>query len=605
MKESSIAATKIPRPEYPRPQFVRQTWTNLNGNWTYEFDFARSGLEQGYQNARGFASNILVPFCPESELSGVGRKDFIEAMWYHRKLEVPVDWSGNSILLHFGGVDFESEVFIDGKSVGTHFGGSASFSYDISAYVTCGETHELVLRVADFRRSGTQPSGKQSDKHHSYACCYTRTTGIWQTVWMEPVSPQGLKSAHIVPDVDGSRFLITPQFRNVRRGCTIKASVKEGDRSIAHTTGSASNGATLVLPVDNPILWSPQDPHLYDIDLEVVDADGATIDSVNSYAGLRKIHIEGNKVFLNNEPVYQRLVLDQGFYPDGLWTAPSDDALKRDIELSMACGFNGARLHQKIFEERFHYWADKLGYLTWAESASWGGDMNKIETARNFISEWEELVVRDRNHPSIIAWTPFNESWERDHDNPKQHDRLTHDLYRLTHNLDATRPVNDISGNFHVITDLWTVHCYIQEPERFRKYLEARNGRVVQYKLMEAWMNEPDKVEKVAEECTWECDYDGQPYLVDEFGGIKWAPQDNVDSQTESWGYGDGPKSIDAFYERLEGLINAILERDHIVGYCYTQLTDVEQEKNGLYFYDRSEKFDMGRLRKILGRNPS
>jgi beta-galactosidase/beta-glucuronidase len=345
-------------------------------------------------------------------------------------------------------------------------------------------------------------------------------------------------------------------------------------------TVAAASGCPVVVPVPHPKPWSPASPFLYDLDLDVVDESGAVLDHVAAYAGLRKVHVENGQVLLNNEPVYLRLVLDQGFYPDGIWTAPNDEALRRDIQLSMDSGFNGARLHQKVFEERFHYWADKMGYLTWGESSSWGIDVKEIHSARNFISEWREIVVRDRSHPSIIAWTPFNETW--DTGDRRQHNRLHIDAYELTRSLDPTRPVNDASGYSHARTDLWTVHTYEQSPEKLTKLMDLTEGL--------PWRNYPDR----------EIDYEGQPYIVDEFGGIKWIPEDRRPFADNSWGYGEGPRTEEEFYTRLAGQLQALYTHGHIAGYCYTQLTDVEQEQNGIYNYDRTEKFDMQRVAKIF-----
>ena len=578
----ATSSASIPRPEYPRPQFVREQWVNLNGPWTFTFDFSKSGMQRGLFTSTGFDREIIVPFCPESELSGVNHKDFIEQMWYHRPLEIPADWQGQRILLHFGAVDYESEIFVDGKSVLRHYGGSASFTCDLTSFVSPGKTHDLVVYVRDELRAGNQPSGKQCPDFQSRGCHYTRTTGIWQTVWMEPVNPLGLQSAYIVPDLDESRFIVTPSFYAVKRGCTLRVTLREPgvEKPISMATAAASNGASIVVPVPHPRSWSPESPFLYDLELDVLDENGQVVDSVQAYAGLRKVHIEGGQVYLNNEPVYQRLVLDQGFYPDGIWTAPSDQALRRDIELSMQAGFNGARLHQKVFEERFHYWADKLGYLTWGESASWGLDMRDTLSARNFLSEWREIMCRDRSHPSIITWTPFNETWETG--DRRQHNRLQIDAYELTRALDPTRPVNDASGYAHSRTDLWTVHTYEQDPEKLAELLKPTDGK--------PWRNFPDR----------EVEYEGQPYLVDEFGGILWIPEDRRPFADNSWGYGSGPRTLDEFYSRLEGQVQALANHEHIVGFCYTQLTDVEQEQNGIYNYDRSEKFDMQRIARIF-----
>jgi beta-galactosidase/beta-glucuronidase len=574
-----------PRPEYPRPQFARDEWINLNGPWTYSFDFGVSGVDRGLQNSHGFGDRILVPFCPESELSGVGHKDFIPATWYHRKIAIPKAWAGRNVLMHFGGVDYECELFIDGQAVGSHFGGTVSFSFDITRFVKPGGTHHAVLRVADNLRTDRQPSGKQSLHFKSMGCHYSRTTGIWQTVWLEPVAPHGLRDVHIVPDLDGERFIVTPRFRSVARGQRFRVCAKARGKVVAKAEGPAGDGAPLILNVKKPETWSPERPFLYDLVLEVLDAKGRPVDTVRSYAGMRKVHVEGDQVYLNNQPIYQRLVLDQGFYPTGIWTAPSDADLRRDIELSMKAGFNGARLHQKVFEERFHYWADRLGYLTWGEASSWGNDPNDLASARLFLYEWQEIVVRDRNHPSIIAWTPLNETG--DMRNAAQHRRFTRDLYALCKDLDPTRPVNDASGYCHARTDLWTVHNYEQDPVKLGEQLTPTSDKGI-------WRD--PRFTEVA--------YEGQPYLVDEFGGIKWIPPDRRAFADNSWGYGGAPQTLDEFYARLEGQVDAILRQDHVRGYCYTQLTDVEQEQNGIYNYDRTPKFDMKRIARIFGRNP-
>lgn len=580
-----------PRPEHPRPQFERKSWINLNGEWSYEFDFGKSGMERGLQSSKGFDGKIIVPFCPESGLSGVGHKDFIETMWYQRRIDIPKDWGGGRIFLRFGAVDFECEAFVDGKSVGRHWGGSSSFAFDITGTVKAGGAHSLVLYVRDELRSGAQPYGKQCFKYQSCGCSYTRTTGIWQTVWLELVDHRGLESCKIVPDVDGSQFLFHPRFLSIERGQKWRVTVSDGSKKVSSAEGAALNESPLACGVKTPKLWSPESPFLYDVTFEVVDDDGKAVDTVKSYAGLRKIHVEGDRIYLNNEPIYLRLVLDQGFYPDGIWTAPSDGALKRDIELSMKAGFNGARLHQKVFEERFHYWADKLGYLTWGEYPSWGmtlwrgnsegGDQNRHLSAWNFMSEWCEVVVRDRNHPSIIAWTPLNET--RDSSDWRVHNRMHVDIYDLTRELDSTRPVNEASGYVHVKTDLWTVHNYEQNGAKLKEQLTKKSDG-------EVWKNYPNL----------EAKYTGQPYLVDEFGGIKWVIGKPFAGNT--WGYGEAPKSIEEVYERLESQVDAIRGHKHISGFCYTQLTDVEQEQNGVYNYDRTEKFDMARISKIFSR---
>ena len=578
------AQASLPRPEYPRPQFERADWINLNGTWSYTFDFSKTGLEKGYDASEGFEGRITVPFCPESELSGVGYKDFINSMWYQRKVEIPESWDGRKVLIHFGGVDYCCALYVNGELAGRHWGGTSSFEFDLTSFAAKGRSLNLVLRVEDDTRSGLQPGGKQSASLNSYGCMYTRTTGIWQTVWMEAVDPAGLKSAYVKPDLDNSRFIIEPAFQSFE-GQTIKVKILDEGKVVSSISAAASPVMSLSLPIKKVKTWSPDNPFLYDIEYEVVSKDGRTIDKVTSYAGMRKIHIEGNRIFLNDKPIFLRMVLDQGFYPDGIWTAPSDEALKNDILMSQAVGFNAARLHQKVFEERFHYWADKLGYLTWGESSSWGFNVNSDLANRNFISEWREIVVRDRNHPSIIGWTPTNETWARPKsiEGGRTYDRMMWDIYSMTHELDY-RPVNDASGGYHVVTDIWTYHDYNQDPEGLRKDLTlAGDGSVPTF----------DK--------QFECPYSGQPYVLDEYGGTRWVIEQYADN---TWGYGKGPEDLEEFYTRIKGLTDTILGFDYISGFCYTQLTDVEQEQNGIYTFDRKAKFDSERLKSILGRDP-
>ena len=580
------AQTEIPRPEHPRPQFVRDSWVNLNGSWTYTFDFGESGLARGLEKSEGFDGKITVPFCPESKLSGVEYKDFINCMWYQRSVEVPAAWEGKKILLNFGAVDYYSTIYVNGNLAGRHWGGSSSFSVDMTKYVKAGEKANIVVCVKDDLRSSEQTGGKQSFNYHSAGCNYTRVTGIWQTVWMEAVASTGLKEVYVKPDLDNNQFLLEPKFYALEKGLSLNVKLMDGNKVVAKKSAKASTPMTIALPVKNVKTWSPESPFLYDLEYEVVDANGKVVDHVVSYAGMRKIHIEGNRVYLNNQPLYLRMVLDQGFYPEGVWTAPSDAALKGDIEMSMGVGFNSARLHQKVFEERFHYWADKLGYITWGESASWGADTNNNIAARNFLTEWSEIVERDRNHPSIIIWTPFNETWERPkgQEAARHQDRFVSDVYDLTKRLDY-RPVHDVSGGYHVKTDIWSYHNYEQDPAKLKEKQTLQN---------------PDEVPTLAKDR--EAAYAGQPYYLDEYGGIKWVIEQYA---ANTWGYGTGPKTLEEFYTRLEALTDVILGFDYINGYTYTQLTDVEQEQNGIFTYDRKPKFDAEKLKSIFGKVPA
>jgi beta-galactosidase/beta-glucuronidase len=570
----------FPRPEYPRPQWVRPNWINLNGEWQFEIDHGKSGKERGYQkSAHTLADKITVPFCPESKLSGVEYKDFMPAVWYRREISVPDSWLNGKILLHFGAVDYETEVWVNGVSVGTHRGGYSSFHFDITAAVTAG-SNVITVCAEDDVRSGLQPRGKQSERFYSHGCDYTRTTGIWQTVWLEQVPQSYLAGMKVVTDPENDCAHLEVQIGGEGAGATLTATALYEGRAVGTAT-SVVSGATakLTLPLSEIHLWEPGHPQLYDLEINLAK-QGQVNDTVQSYFGLRTIKLDGMAVRINGKSVFQRLVLDQGFYPDGVYTAPSDNDLRKDIEISMGLGFNGARLHEKMFEPRFLYWADKLGYLVWGEHANWGLDITTAEGLARFLPEWLEGMERDFNHPALIGWCPFNETWDRD--GAKQNNDVLRIVYEVTKRLDPTRPVIDTSGNFHVITDIFDIHDYDQNPETFKaRYEPMKAGG-------EVFNTFPNRQ-----------NYEGQPYFISEYGGIWWNP-DQKDEK--SWGYGDRPKSEDEFLTRYAGLTDALLDHPMMFGFCYTQLYDVEQEVNGLYTYDRRPKFDPKVIRSINAR---
>jgi len=547
---------------------------------------SNSGRARNLYDSKGFDGKITVPFAPESKLSGVGYTDFINSVWYQRTIQIPQEWTGKQIKLNFGAVYYESEVYIDGTFVGRHFGGSDSFSYDITEYVADGKEHSLVVHAESDIRSGEQPGGKQSTRYESHGCFYTRTTGIWQTVWMEAVDACGLERVQVLTDIDQSQLTVIPTFYGLKNGNRLQVTVLDEGKVVAKADVVAAQSMPVVIPIKKAKLWSPESPFLYDVVYEVKAADGATLDKVDAYVGMRKIHIDGTKIYLNNKPYYQRLVLDQGFYPDGVWTAPSDEALRHDIEMSKEAGFNGARLHQKVFEERFHYWADKLGYLIWGEMASWDKTSSKVEAARNFLGEWTNIVVRDRNHPAIVTWTPFNEEWATPNN---EAGRFYNDVYNITRQLDPSRPVNTISGGLYAISDFCTTHSYQQDGEKLHKQLF--DG--------EKFYQPQGPTVKSAPRAMKFLYYDGKvPYIIDEFGGIKCA---ETTPGGGSWGYGNAAPTKEDFYKRLESQVKAITDHsDKICGFCYTQLTDVEQEQNGVYYFNRDKKFDMARIKAIF-----
>ena len=541
----------IPRPEYPRPQMARKEWMNLNGEWQFCLDQGRSGRERGLHEAASLPDTIVVPFCPESRLSGIGHTDFIACVWYKRTVSLPGEWtgSGRKTLLHIGACDYETQVWVNGQSVGTHTGGYISFSFDITAALKPGE-NQITICATDTLRTQEQPSGKQSHAYGSYGCFYTRTTGIWQTVWLENVPEAYIARLTYTPDIETGTLWIEAVCENAH-GRALRAEARFAGEPMGQAQGTVSGRvARVALKLQKTILWSTDSPALYDLALTLGE------DSVESYFGMRSIAFDGGKLLLNGKPLFQRLVLDQGFYPDGIYTAPSDAALEGDIRLSMDMGFNGARLHEKIFEERFLYHCDRLGYLVWGEHANWGLDISRPAAWRNFLPEWLEELERDVNHPALIGWCPLNETQEN------QDNDFVRFLVNVTRAYDPTRPVLDASGWTHVdglcgaLTDC---HNYEQDPEKFAAQIDAK----------------------------------GYPMFVSEFGGIRWS------DDAGGWGYGEGPKSEAEFLSRYEGLVKALLSRPGVYAFCYTQLTDVEQEQNGLYTYDRKPKFDPAIVRAI------
>ena len=560
---------QIPRLEYPRPQFERKNWMNLNGQWQFEIDHGNSGIARGMQNVDYVLSDeITVPFCPESKLSGVGYVDFMEAVWYKRSVTLSAQQLEGSVILHFGAVDYECQVFVNGQEVGRHKGGYCSFSFDITTFVKKGE-NQITVYAHDDVRNPLQPRGKQSELYYSHRCDYTRTTGIWQTVWMEFVPKIRIQKVKYYPDVENCSVTM---FVDVIGAGDLDIEVSYEDRIQAVAHANLSTGQhTFTLSLAEKQLWEVGCGRLYDVKL-IYDED-----RVKSYFGLRNVRLENGKFLLNGKSVFQRLVLDQGFYPDGIYTAPSDEALLHDINLSLAMGFNGARLHEKVFEERFLYHCDRMGYIVWGEYGNWGLDHTRPDALYGMLPDWMSEIERDFNHPSIISWCPFNETHNINH--RKQYDDVIRTVYQVTKAMDSTRPCIDTSGWYHVETDVYDVHDYDQNPETFRQRYDV---------LIEG--------EQLQERHGDRQHYGGQPICVSEYGGIKWSTEDG-------WGYGDAPKTPQEFLDRFKGLADALLDNPEIFGFCYTQLTDVEQEQNGLYTYERQAKFEPNTIKRILIRN--
>lgn len=583
----------ISRQDYPRPQFERKDWINLNGEWEFDYDDQAVGDKEHWYQQHDFSIRIQVPFCYQAKLSGIGETDFHDIVWYRRTFSQPERKPDERVLLHFGAVDYVATVWVNGQLVMVHEGGHTPFHADISNVLKDGE-NSVVVKAQDFSKERALPRGKQYWKEKSEGIFYTRTTGIWQTVWMECVHEAHLGKIKLTPDVDANEIKIRHTFAGLRAGHTyeLKAVITFKDLLIAEEQFLVNDGEItrrIGLNPNNEAAvgrrWSPDYPNLYDVEFTLLE-DGVVVDQVASYFGMRKVSIIDGQLCLNNEPIFMRLVLDQGYFPDGLLTPPSDDAIRGDVEFTKAMGFNGARKHQKIEDPRYLYWCDKLGIMVWGEMAN-AYEYNEQYVER-FTREWMEVIERDYNHPSIVVWVPINESWgvpkiltERAQ---QQHAMAN---YYLTHALDGTRPVISNDGWEHVKSDIFTIHDY----EWRREVLETRYRSVeeaVESKPANKWLAVPGYP------------YDGAPIHVSEFGGIAYQKSDR-----EGWGY-SGASSDEEFIERLHNVIQPLHESSIVQGFCYTQLTDVEQEINGLLTYDRVPKLPLDQIKELVhGRRPN
>ena len=561
----------IPRSEHPNPQFERQDWENLNGKWEFETDKSVSGTDRKLFNAKKLSGEIIVPFCPESPLSGVGETDFLNSVWYKKNIEIKN--KTKRIILHIGACDYLTTVYVNGKIVGSHKGGYTSFSFDITDFVFVGE-NSVVIHALDDNRTGKQPRGKQASSYFSNGCDYTRTTGIWQTVWLEYVPETHIKSVKYYPDSQNGKISIRSLVKG--NGVFTATAYYEGREVGKASCKNFGDNADLTIELTEKHLWEVGCGRLYDLELTFGE------DKVKSYFGLRNVSLDGHRFLLNGKSVFQRTVLDQGYYPDGIYTAPTEEALIKDIEISLAAGFNGARLHEKVFEPRFLYHCDRLGYMVWGEHANWGLDHTELHALPTFLREWEEAVERDFNHPSIIGWCPFNETW--DLDGKRQCSEVIEIVYKTTKLLDTTRPCIDTSGSIHVITDIFDIHDYTQDVAEFEGYIKRFEEEDVIIDQLERTPQYQGRNK-----------YNGEPVFVSEYGGIGW----DVECDIQSWGYGKNPRTEEEFVERYKGLTEAIMKCGKICGFCYTQLYDIEQEKNGLYTYSRKPKFDINIFKEI------
>jgi beta-galactosidase/beta-glucuronidase len=567
----------IPRPEYPRPQFARRDWLNLNGVWEFAFDDADVGLAEHWGSRETpLGGDILVPFPFQSGKSGIGRSEFHDVLWYARWFEVPAEFAGRDLCLHFGAVDYEATVWVNGCRVGANRGGHVAFSFDVTPFLREGQ-NRLVVRVVD-TQDPTQPRGKQFWELQPKGCHYTRTSGIWQTVWLEPLPTRRIEHLRLTPDVDGGAIRV--QVGLGRPGAASALTVRvtrQGEAVAAVTVGTPTREVDLAIGLGPMALWSPEEPNLYDLELELSDG-GGTCDTVASYFGMRKISIAGNQVLLNNRPYFQRLVLDQGYYPEGLLSAPGDDALRADVEWAKRFGFNGVRKHQKVEDPRFLYWCDRLGLLVWGEMANAWEYSPAGEEA--MVAEWERVVRRDYNHPCVAVWVPFNESWGiRDVRHCLEQQGFVRRIVNLTRALDPTRLVVDNDGWEHSgDTDLCTIHDYTPCGDAFHQRYAAA-ASLGEFPL--AWDQHPIFLEEAGD----------KPVLFTEVGGYLAEPPEGSERDLLFQFYGSIRSSAE-LVDRYDRLMRGIARLGHAAGFCYTQLTDVEHEVNGLLTYDRRPKVD-------------
>mgnify|MGYP001008433473 CR=1 FL=1 len=585
---------KCYKKDYPRPQFVRNQWVNLNGRWEFGFDDDNVGEKERWFHEFPEMKKINVPFAYETKLSGIEDETVHHYVWYHTKFEIPEPSQKQKLMLHFEGSDFITKVWVNGEYAGEHKGGYSRFSFEISNLLKKG-TNTLTVKVED-SLDPRQPRGKQRWMPENFGCWYIQTTGIWKTVWMEYVPEISLSHVKMTPDLESGTLdieydLSIPDYIVSSEleveavvffdGDTVARNRVMVDRDIIRTIIDLRSVHSKKAQW-GVFMWSPSDPQLYDIEFRVY-YKGVQQDLVASYFGMREIRIDGPNVLLNGEPLYQRLILDQGYWMDSQLTPPDEEALIKDIDKIMELGYNGLRKHQKTEDERFLYWCDVKGMLVWSEAPS--SYVYTDYSVELFIKEWIDIVKQNYNHPSIITWTPINESWgmpKIETNRTQQH--FSEAIYHITKSLDNSRPVIVNDGWEHTVSDIITLHDYDQSGED----------------MLEKYINYHDEIMDTRK---YHChnksafangfEYKGQPVIISEYGGTAFV------NDEDGWGYGDKVSSEKEFLERFEALTMAIKKIPYVCGYCYTQVTDVQQEVNGLMDIHRNFKADARAIKEI------
>jgi beta-galactosidase/beta-glucuronidase len=585
-----LSQKDIPRPEYPRPQLVRSLWFNLNGEWEFDFDDADEGLSQGWHDGRELPLRIVVPFAYQTLLSGINDKSVHEVVWYTRSFDVQEEFHNRDLLLNFGAVDYAATVWVNGHEVGHNRGGHVPFQFDIAPYVNVGE-NRLTVRVED-RQDPKQPRGKQSYTGLPESIDYYCTTGIWQTVWLEPVPAIRIEELRIITHAKRNLLELTVFLHAPSAAWRVEVEVLEQGRRVAlgeDHTAVATGRLAITIPYAK--LWSPESPHLYDLQVRLYDGENL-LDDVASYVGLRGIELRDRRFLLNGKPTYLKMILDQGYWPEGYLTAPSDEALQTDIGWVKMFGFNGVRKHQKIEDPRWLYWCDRLGVLVWEEmpnAREWSPKAEDLLSA-----EWQDAVRRDYNHPCIVAWVPVNESMGfpgLGQQHAGQYAFIER-MVRVTRRLDSTRPVIDNDGWEHTdITDVCAIHDYTPNSEKLStRYQDMSSGGDLP---LNVWLSDKPLFARGSK-------YRGQPIILSEVGGfLAIPPEVPTEKRDMLYQFYDSFQTSDELLEKYRDLMQGIASLRFLAGFCYTQLTDIEQEINGLLTYHRQPKLPAEQIATI------
>ncbi|WP_348786471.1 glycoside hydrolase family 2 TIM barrel-domain containing protein [Leifsonia sp. NPDC080035] len=604
---ATLRASRM-EPARPRPQLVRSSFHGIDGEWGFAYDDASAGLAERWFDGRALPLTITVPFPPESEDSGIHDTGFHPVVWYRRELgEADLHAAGHRpgdrLLVHFGAVDYRAQVWVDGTLVGGHTGGHTPFSVDVTDALTADTgTHVLVVRAEDDPHDVAQPRGKQDWHETPHSIWYHRTTGIWQPVWLESVRPQHVTGLWWRSDLTAGTVTVDVELSR-RVESAVRVVVAHDERILGSARVVVDDTvATVTFPLAGQangqeyerLLWSPEHPTLLDTWVHV-DVDGVEQDVVASYLGLRSVRCADGAFLLNERPVVLRSVLSQGYWPTSHLAAPSAAALKREAELIAELGFNAVRVHQKVEDDRFLYWADRLGLLVWGEmAASYTFDRRSVHAT---VGEWTEAVVRDRSHPSIVTWVPLNESWGVQHIAGRADQRaFAEGIYQLTRAIDPTRPVISNDGWEQGTSDLWTLHDYEADGEVLLRRYDVTDAEL---RALIAGIGPSGRQVRLPGTVD-----DGQPVMLTEFGGVAWAADEGP---ADAWGYSEAEDAGD-YAARIGSILSAVntatrgfrARPDGLAGWCWTQLTDTMQERNGLLTERREPKLPLATLRALV-----